>query len=270
MSWLSLGVTHHALRIISKKINLVLAMASAPSVSGYGCYTLRACMGQKNKVLITCCNRLLRESISRILSKKSDFEIITGQPLEPLLDETHCPRADVVIIDSLEFLAGQSCAGGNDRLPWRVLVAMEDDPDKFLFAVGHGARGYVLQEASALDVVSAVRAVADGQVACPTKFTRLLFDYVAAQVSDLPDSGKRARWKLTRREQQLLPLIRRGLSNKEIAVHFSLSEQTVKNHLHRIMRKVGVTDRLSIFEACETQSRYQSALVPAKRLVELL
>lgn len=224
-------------------------------------------MGQKIKVLITCCNRLLRESISRILSKKSDFEIIAVQPLQPLPDG---PRADVVIIDSLEFLAGQSCAGVSDRIPSRVLVAMEDDPDKFLLAVGRGARGYVLQEASALDVVSAVRTVADGQVVCPARFTRLLFDCVAAQFSELPGNGKRTRWKLTRREQQLIPFIGRGLSNKEIAVHFSLSEQTVKNHVHRIMRKVGVTDRLSIFEACESQSRYQSALLPAKRLEQSL
>jgi DNA-binding NarL/FixJ family response regulator len=59
---------------------------------------------------------------------------------------------------------------------------------------------------------------------------------------------------LTRREQQLIPFIGRGLSNKEIAGQFSLSEQTIKNHIHRIMRKVGVSDRLSVFEACETES----------------
>lgn len=223
-------------------------------------------MGQKTKVLITCCNRLLRESISRILSKKSDFDIIAAQPLQPSFDEMRGARPDVVIIDSLESLATQSCAARDDRLPWRVLVAMEDDADKFLFAVGRGARGYVLQEASALDVISAVRTVAEGQVVCPAKFTRILFEYVAAQVLELPGSRKRTRWKLTRREQQLIPFIGRGLSNKEIAVHFNLSEQTVKNHVHRIMRKVGVTDRLSIFEACETQSRYQSAPVSAKRL----
>ena len=54
---------------------------------------------------------------------------------------------------------------------------------------------------------------------------------------------------LTRREQQLIPLIGQGLSNKEIANHLSLSEQTIKNHIHRILRKVGVSDRLSVLEA---------------------
>jgi DNA-binding NarL/FixJ family response regulator len=49
-------------------------------------------------------------------------------------------------------------------------------------------------------------------------------------------------------------LIGRGLSNKEIANYLSLSEQTVKNHVHRILRKVGVSDRLSIYEVCQHQN----------------
>jgi DNA-binding NarL/FixJ family response regulator len=58
---------------------------------------------------------------------------------------------------------------------------------------------------------------------------------------------------LTRREQQLIPLVAQGLTNKEIANHFCLSEQTVKNHLYRMMQKVGVSDRLSIVDLCRTQ-----------------
>lgn len=102
-----------------------------------------------------------------------------------------------------------------------------------------------------MDVVSAIRAVAEGQAACPPRYARLLFDLVAVQAPELPNSRRHGQWGLTRREQQLIPLIGRGLSNKEIANHFTLSEQTVKNHIHRIMRKVGVSDRLSIFEACQ-------------------
>jgi DNA-binding NarL/FixJ family response regulator len=59
---------------------------------------------------------------------------------------------------------------------------------------------------------------------------------------------------LTNREQQLVPMIGRGMTNKEIAAQLSLSEQTVKNHVHRILRKTGVEDRLSVFEACQTRT----------------
>jgi len=55
---------------------------------------------------------------------------------------------------------------------------------------------------------------------------------------------------LTRREQQLIPLLPRGLTNKEIANHFSLSEQTVKNHLYRMKRKIGAHGRLEIVDVC--------------------
>jgi len=58
---------------------------------------------------------------------------------------------------------------------------------------------------------------------------------------------------LTRREQQLIPLIAEGLTNKEIANRFCLSEQTVKNHLYRMKHKIGAGDRLGIVQVCRTQ-----------------
>jgi DNA-binding NarL/FixJ family response regulator len=58
---------------------------------------------------------------------------------------------------------------------------------------------------------------------------------------------------LSRREQELVGLIQQGLTNKEIASRLNLSEQTVKNHVHRILRKVGAQDRLSIVEVCRNQ-----------------
>jgi DNA-binding NarL/FixJ family response regulator len=70
---------------------------------------------------------------------------------------------------------------------------------------------------------------------------------------DTPSASVRQRMRLTRREQQLIPLIAEGLTNKEIANRFCLSEQTVKNHLYRMKHKVGAEDRLSIVQVCRTQ-----------------
>jgi DNA-binding NarL/FixJ family response regulator len=58
--------------------------------------------------------------------------------------------------------------------------------------------------------------------------------------------------QLTRRQQELMP-IARGLTNKEIAFHLNLSEQTVKNHIHRLLRRVGANDRLEVAEIASTQ-----------------
>jgi len=208
-------------------------------------------MGSVAKVFILCANRLLRESIARILAKRTDFEIVTAQT-DP---STSCEQvrdsgADVLVLDSLDFLldnfGSPSTAGENDQSAKSVLIAMTDDRSSFLTAIRRGARGYVLQNASAADVVSAIRTVAEGHAVCPPHYTEVLFDYVATQTVEFPSSQKHAQWGLTRREQQLIPLIGRGLSNKEIANHFNISEQTVKNHIHRTLRKMGVVDRLSI------------------------
>lgn len=89
---------------------------------------------------------------------------------------------------------------------------------------------------------------------CPARYARVLFDYFAAQAAALPSSRIRRQLQLTRRKQQLVPLIERGITNKEIAVQLNLSEQTVKNHVHRILRKIGVTDRRSVSDAYQAQT----------------
>jgi DNA-binding NarL/FixJ family response regulator len=69
----------------------------------------------------------------------------------------------------------------------------------------------------------------------------------------LPSANLQRELGLTRREQQLIPLIARGLTNKEIANHFCLSEQTIKNHLYRMKMKIGADDRLGIAQVCHQQ-----------------
>ncbi len=214
-------------------------------------------MGSKAKVFALCCNRLLRESIARILSKKTDLEIIASRaPGSASREEILASGTDILVLDSMQFLFGNPppALPNLSRSLACVLVAMENDHNRFLTAIRGGVRGYVLQDASAADVVSAIRTVAEGQVVCPPEYMQVLFDFVATQTEELPNSQRRAKWGLTRREQQLIPLIGRGLSNKEIANYLSLSEQTVKNHIHRILRKVGVSSRLSVFEVCQNQA----------------
>jgi len=216
-------------------------------------------MEDKPRVVIVCGNRLLKESIARILRKKNDFEIVATLALcSASWDEIVDSGADVLVLDSLEFLprgsASTSSTGAPGSPPQCLLIAMEDDPNRFLSAIRRGAQGYVLQDASAADVVSAIRAVAEGHAVCPPVYARVLFDLVATQADELPNTRRRRQWGLTRREQQLIPLIGRGLSNKEIASDLKVSEQTIKNHIHRMLRKLGVSDRLSVYEACQAQS----------------
>jgi DNA-binding CsgD family transcriptional regulator len=82
---------------------------------------------------------------------------------------------------------------------------------------------------------------------------KVLFLYFKRDSSGLPCAGVQQRPGLTRREQRLTSLIAKGLTNKEIANHFRLSERTVKSHLYRMKHEIAAEDRLSIVRRYRTQ-----------------
>jgi DNA-binding NarL/FixJ family response regulator len=116
-----------------------------------------------------------------------------------------------------------------------------------------GVHGYLPSDASSADVLEAVRALQDGQAICSGTFCATLFRYFEREATRFPSASAHQKLGLTRREQQLIPLIAEGLTNKEIANRFCLSEQTVKNHLYRMKHKIGAEDRLGIVQVCRTQ-----------------
>ncbi|HVB34498.1 MAG TPA: response regulator transcription factor [Patescibacteria group bacterium] len=206
-------------------------------------------MDQKISIYILAANRLLREALVHIFKNRTDMEVVgsTERPQQDL-DAIAVIRPQVVLLngampgfDWAAFIP-KVC----DRLPDARLVifGMPNDPAPFFHSIRIGVVGYLLSEASASDLVVAVRAAARGEAVCPPRLCLSLFHYIARQRS-IPSPQLHARHGLTRREQQLLPLMAQGLTNKEIASRLCLSEQTIKNHVHRILRKVGAGDRLS-------------------------
>ena len=210
------------------------------------------------KVFLLAENRLLREALARIFSKKSDITLVGACDFSPqAIEQITAPAPDVLLMDSfpavlshLKFISEVRLAMPTIKV---VLIGMEADEQVFLQAVRGGAVGYVLKDASALEVVASVRAVADGDAVCPPQLCLPLFRYVARQCDHLPSFQVKASLGLSSREQQLVGLIGQGLTNKEIASQLNLSEQTVRNHVHRMLRKVGASDRLAVVELCRIQ-----------------
>jgi DNA-binding NarL/FixJ family response regulator len=134
-----------------------------------------------------------------------------------------------------------------------VMLGRTDSEGEFLQCVRAGVRGYLSRDAAAEEILQAIFEVRAGSAVCPGRLCAQLFRYFEAEAKSLPSAGIHQRMGLTRREQQLIPLVARGLTNKEIANHFSLSEQTVKNHLYRMKHKIGAEDRLSIVHLCRMQ-----------------
>jgi two-component system nitrate/nitrite response regulator NarL len=200
-------------------------------------------------------NRLLREALVRLFRKRPDL-IVVGQTSpadETALDslETEC---DVLVCDSFlpsRLPTGLAVNSGTPAGFKIILIGMESDEEQFMAAVRSGVTGYLLQDASASDVVAAVRAVFRGEAVCPPQLCSTLFRFVAT--TEVPLQNSTSKPDLTLRQQQLVTLVAKGLTNKEIASHLNLSEFTVRNHIHRILKQVDAGSRS---EAVETIRAY--------------
>lgn len=218
----------------------------------------RGTAGQKVRVYVAAENRLLRETLARTLRKPGSLEVVGLNSATPF--DGHALRAsgaDVLLLISRgrpeeELTWIQQIRESAPKMRILVIEATKDEGE-FLRCVRAGVSGYLLQDASGNEVLESIQAVHAGEAVCPGVLCTVLFRYFEREAPGLPCASVQRRLGLTRREQQLIPLIAKGLTNKEIANHFCLSEQTVKNHLYRMKHKIGAEDRLSIVQRYRTQ-----------------
>jgi two-component system NarL family response regulator len=211
-------------------------------------------------VFLVAGNRLLRETLAKLLNKRGDLNVCGVSPYVPsIAPSIVASAADVLVLDSVTARLSD-CALITEILSQVptikvVLIDMDGDPDIFLECVRAGAVGYLLEDASAAEVVLGVKAVAQGRAICPPEFCIYLFRAFSRQWTGIPSARIKLELGLTRRQQQLVPLIAQGLTNKEIASQLNLSEQTVKNHIHGILRRVGANDRLQVADLTRLSGR---------------
>ena len=205
------------------------------------------------RVFLMMENRLLREALIRLLRKRSDL-VIVGQ--DGPADATACQvldaQFDVLLIDSFQTTwpaAKIARETGGQTAYKAVLIGMEPDEEFFMAAVRSGVMGYLLKDASAAELVAAVRAVYRGEAVCPPQLCSRLFHFVAHIIEETPVKRSAPRPDLTIRQQQLMVLVAKGLTNKEIASRLNLSEFTVRNHIHRILKQVDAGSRSEAVEA---------------------
>ena len=211
-------------------------------------------MRSRIRVFLLAGHRLLREALGRTLRKRQDLLVVGESPALPDVASLIVQSgADVLLMDSLSGLSSNLQPVSNlHRLHPNakvLLIGMEEDERTFLEAVQFGVAGYLFKDASAMEVISAIHAVAEGEAVCPSRLNMALFRAVARGRSSNATFKPKTELRLTRREQELVPLIAQGLTNREIASQLNLSEQTIKNHVHRMLRKARVDDRLSVVEA---------------------
>ena len=205
------------------------------------------------RVFLMMKNRLLREALIRLLRKRSDLVVVGyDEPADATSYQVLESPFDVLLIDSFQttWPAAKTARETGGQVAFKaILIGMEPDEELFMAAVRSGVMGYLLKDACASDLVAAVRAVYRGEAVCPPQLCSTLFRFVAHMVDEMPIERSAARPDLTLRQQQLIALVAKGLTNKEIASHLNLSEFTVRNHIHRILKQVDAGSRSEAVEA---------------------
>ena len=207
------------------------------------------------RVFIIAYNRLLRETLGKLLAKRNELTVV-GQSAATteIVGQLTASSADMLLLNSggnlasdLAIVRAVRAHAPGVRI---MMLGMSDDAREFLQCVRAGIAGYVLRDASSQRVLEAVQVVCRGGAYCDANLCQILFNYFEKSANTLPSSSVRESLGLTQREQELIPLLARGASNKEIANQFCLSEQTVKNHLYRMKQKIGAPNRLGIVHLC--------------------
>jgi DNA-binding NarL/FixJ family response regulator len=200
------------------------------------------------RVFVVAENRLLRETLVRLFRKRSEI-IIVGDTCcsDSVIGDIAAAKSDLLLLDcfNTKHTSDDWLTDLQESLPdiRVVLFGMDEEAELFLRAVRQGVAGYVLKNASAAELLDAVRTVAQGEAVCPPKFCKVLFKAVAQGTSDEKNGRVSTGFSLTHRQRQLMSLVAMGLSNKEIAANLNLSEFTVKNHIYRVMKQLDAESR---------------------------
>ena len=200
------------------------------------------------RVLLVDDDALMRAGLASILSSDDAVGVVGEAPDGRVaVERVTALRPDVVLMDvRMPEVDGISAtrevvAVAPDT---RVVILTTFEDDEYIFgALTAGASGFLLKRTTPESLIEAIKAVAAGDSLLSPSVTRRVIDRMARQPT--PELGLgRSLDALTPREKEVLELIARGLSNGEIAEALTVEETTVKTHVKRILRKLGLRDRV--------------------------
>jgi two-component system nitrate/nitrite response regulator NarL len=206
------------------------------------------------RLLIADDHPIFRHGLRQLLEAEPDFRVVgeagDGAEVIEMVPRLH---PDIVLLDlamprvagmeALRELSGPPSAAA--PTPKIVILTVAIEKKQIVEALQLGAHGIVLKDAAAQLLIKALHAVIDGQYWVGRELVGDLVQYLRRIAPAAPEQAAETP-QLTKRERQILSAIVGGLTNREIAERFAISEDTVKHHLSRIFDKVGVSHRLEL------------------------
>ena len=209
--------------------------------------------GERTKILIVDHHALFRVGIANILGREPDFDVVgEADDSRSAVDRALETSPDIILMDlSLSAPGGIETTQRIKReLPSTgiIVLAVSEDEDALFDAIKAGAAAFILKDVGPDDLVTIIRRVVSGEYlindkvfAKPSVASRVLKEF-----RELAVYGQEAApifAPLSPREVEILDNIAQGMTNKQVAYALSISEQTVKNHMSSILRKLSVNDR---------------------------
>lgn len=214
------------------------------------------------RVLIADDQRLMRAGFAMLIDSADDLEVVAqaehGREAVELAVQ-HQP--DVILMDirmpeldgiaaTREIVAHPDCANT------RIIVLTTFDLDEYVYdALRAGASGFLLKDTDPVDLLAAVRIVAEGEALLAPQITRRLIEQIAARPDREMVRHERLS-ELTEREAEVVALVGKGLNNAEIGEELFVSPSTAKTHVSRAMIKLHARDRAQLVTIA-----YESGLV---------
>jgi two-component system, NarL family, nitrate/nitrite response regulator NarL len=221
----------------------------------------------KIRIVVADDHPIFRDGLCRLLALEEDFEVVAQasdgaqvleilQRLEPdiLLLDLKMPG-----LDGLGTLQRLQAARNKTRV---IVLTASDDKNEFVQAMKLGTSGIVLKQTATELLIKSIRKVHAGEIWLDSHTTAAVIRQFVANEEAPPAApppppmqqqqqqsggrGERERSPLSQREREIVALVAQGFKNKEMAEKMFISEQTVKNHLHNIFDKLGVSDRLEL------------------------
>jgi DNA-binding NarL/FixJ family response regulator len=211
---------------------------------------------QKIRIVVADDHPIFRDGLCRLLALEEDFIIVAqAQDGREVLQVLQDYEPDILLLDlkmpNLDGLATlQKLQASRNKTKVIVLTASEDK-NEFVQAVKFGTSGIVLKQTATELLIKSIRKVHAGEIWLDSNTTAAVMRQFSSTdegpPAPMPSGGRdRERSPLSQREREIVSLVAQGFKNKEMAEKMFISEQTVKNHLHNIFDKLGVSDRLEL------------------------